>query len=119
MSVRLISVPALIPIVFTCALALPWHAVAQTADGPPQAQRAHTLRPPANNKVLSGVQHGAEATGRGIDRAGQATERGVNNVSARASRPVRDLGERIARKLGPGPSRRTGPPMVGPQGNAP
>lgn len=101
------------------ALAMPSGASAQSADNPPKAQRAHTLKsPPRNNKVLSGVERGADATGRGIDRAGQATERGVNNVSERASRPVRNLGERIGRKLG-STGGHAGAPTVGPQGNSP
>ena len=101
-------------------LVLPLGTFAQSSDGPPEARRAHTLKsPPRQNKVLHGVQRGADATGRGIDRAGQATERGVSNVSERASRPVRNLGERIGRKLAPGSSGHAGTPPVGPQGNAP
>lgn len=93
---------------------------AQSADNPPRAQRAHTLKtPPRNSKVLSGMERGTNAAGRGIDRAGSATERGVNNVSERASRPVRNLGERIGRKLSPGSSGHPSAPAVGPQGSAP
>jgi hypothetical protein len=102
-------------------LLLPAAAVhAQSADNPPKAQRAHTLKaPPRNSKVVSGVQRGTNAAGRGIDRADAATRRGVNNVSARASRPVRNVGEAFGRKLAPGSSGRAAPPPVGPQGNAP
>lgn len=100
---------------------LPTAAVhAQSADNPPKAQRAHTLKaPPRDSKVVSGVQRGTNAAGRGIDRADSATRRGVNNVSARASRPVRNVGEAFGRKLAPGSSGRAAPPPVGPQGNAP
>lgn len=111
------SGPALL---VAAVLALPLCALAQNTDEPPHARRAHTLKsPPRDNKVLHGVQRGADATGRGIDRAGKATERGVSNVSERASRPVRNLGERIGRKLAPGSSGHPGTPPVGPQGNAP
>ena len=93
---------------------------AQSADNPPRAQRAHTLKaPPRDSKVVSSVQRGTNAAGRGIDRADNATRRGVNNVSARASRPVRNVGEAFGRKLAPGSSGRAAPPPVGPQGNAP
>ena len=74
--------------------------------------------PPHDNKVLGGIERGADATGRGIDRAGNATERGVNNVSERASRPVRRVGESFGRKL----ARRAAMPRrrrSGPQGSAP
>jgi hypothetical protein len=111
------SGPALLVVAM---LALPLGAFAQSNDDPPQGRRSHTLKsPPRDNKVLHGVQRGADATGRGIDRAGNATERGIGHVSERASRPVRDLGERIGRKLGPGSSGHPGAPPVGPQGNAP
>lgn len=102
-------------------LLLPAAAVhAQSADNPPRAERAHTLKPPPrDSKVVSGVQRGTNAAGRGIDRAEGATRRGVNNVSARASRPVRNVGEAFGRKLAPGSSGRAAPPPVGPQGNAP
>ncbi|MDQ0015242.1 hypothetical protein J2W23_003641 [Variovorax boronicumulans] len=102
-------------------LLLPTAAVhAQSADNPPKAERAHTLKPPPrNSKVVSGVQRGTNAAGRGIDRAEDATRRGVNNVSARASRPVRNVGEAFGRKLAPGSSGRAAPPPVGPQGSAP
>ena len=102
-------------------LLLPTAAVhAQSADNPPKAQRAHTLKaPPQGGKVVSSVQRGTNAAGRGIDRADSATRRGVNNVSARASRPVRNVGEAFGRKLAPGSSGRAAPPPVGPQGNAP
>ncbi|VTU12805.1 hypothetical protein SRS16CHR_00044 [Variovorax sp. SRS16] len=100
------------------ALMLPVLAVAQSADNPPKAQRAHTLKaPPRHGKVLGGIEHGADAAGRGIDRAGDATRRGVDNTAERASRPLRRVGEAFGRKLGArGPS---GPPPVGPQGNLP
>jgi hypothetical protein len=102
-------------------LLLPTAAVhAQSADNPPKAQRAHTLKaPPRDSTVVSGVQRGTNAAGRGIDRADSATRRGVNNVSARASRPVRNVGEAFGRKLAPGSSGRAAPPPVGPQGNSP
>ncbi|MET3439713.1 hypothetical protein ABIC94_000458 [Variovorax paradoxus] len=103
------------------ALLLPMPAVhAQSADNPPKAEPAHTLKPPPrNSKVVSGVQRGTNAAGRGIDRAEGATRRGVNNVSEKASRPVRNVGESFGRKLAPGSSGRAAPPPVGPQGNAP
>jgi len=75
---------------------------------------------PANdNKVVGGIQRGADATARGIERAGNATERGVNNVSERASRPVRRVGEAFGRKLSPRSGGHAAPPPVGPQGSAP
>jgi len=93
---------------------------AQSADGPPTAQPAHTLKPPPrDSKVVNSVQRGTNAAGRGIDRAENATRRGVNNVSEKASRPVRRVGEAFGRKLAPGSSGRTAPPPVGPQGSAP
>lgn len=102
------------------ALWLPVAAQAQSADNPPQAQRAHTLKSPARSgKVVGSVQRGTNAAGRGVDRADAATRRGVNNVSEKASRPVRNVGEAIGRKLSPGSGRRARPPAVGPQGNAP
>jgi len=95
-------------------------AHAQSADNPPKAEPAHTLKPPPrNSKAVSGVQRGTNAAGRGIDRAEDATRRGVNNVSEKASRPVRNVGESFGRKLAPGSSGRAAPPPVGPQGNAP
>lgn len=95
-------------------------AQAQSADNPPQAQRAHTIPPPPrDSKVINGVQRGTNAAGRGIDRAENATRRGVNNVSEKASRPVRRVGEAFGRKLAPGSSGRAAPPPVGPQGAAP
>lgn len=108
--------------VLAAAVLLPPVAVvhAQSADNPPKAQRAHTLKaPPRNSKVVSGVQRGTNAAGRGIDRADAATRRGVNNVSEKASRPVRNVGEAFGRKLAPGSSGRAAPPPVGPQGSAP
>lgn len=98
-------------------LALPFAASAQSADNPPEARHASTLKsPPRDNKVIGGIERGAHAAGRGIDRAGSATERSVNNVSERASRPVRRVGESFGRKLGGG---HAAPPPVGPQGSAP
>jgi hypothetical protein len=110
--------PALIAaLAFAAMLALPVAASAQSADNPPKAQRANTLKnPPRDNKVLGGIERGSDAAGRGIDRAGNATERGVNNASERASRPVRRVGEAFGRKLGGG---HAAPPPVGPQGSAP
>lgn len=104
-------------LMFAAVLALPAGASAQSADNPPKGQRANTLKtPPRDNKVLGGIERGADATGRGIDRAGSATERGVNNASERASRPVRRVGEAFGRKLGGG---HAAPPPVGPQSGAP
>ena len=102
-------------------LLLPTAAVhAQSADNPPRAQRAHTLKaPPRDSRVVSGVQRGTNAAGRGIDRADRATRRGVGYVSEKASRPVRNVGESFGRRLAPGSSGRAAPPPVGPQGNAP
>ena len=74
---------------------------------------------PHDNKVVGGIQRGADATGRGIERAGAATERGVNNVSERASRPVRRVGEAFGRKLSSRSGGHAAPPPVGPQGSAP
>lgn len=99
---------------------LPVGAQAQSADNPPQAQRAHTIKSPSRSgKVVGSVQSGTNAAGRGVDRADAATRRGVNNVSEKASRPVRNVGEAFGRKLSPGSSGRARPPAVGPQGNAP
>ena len=95
-------------------------AQAQSADNPPRAQRAQTLKPPPQgSKVVNSVQRGTNAAGRGIDRAENATRRGVNNVSEKASRPVRRVGEAFGRKLAPGSSGHAAPPPVGPQGAAP
>lgn len=95
-------------------------AQAQSADNPPQAERAHTIKSPSRNgKVVGGVQRGTNAAGRGVNRADAATRRGVANVSEKASRPVRNVGESFGRKLAPGSSGRAAPPPVGPQGNAP
>lgn len=102
------------------ALWLPMGAQAQSADNPPNAQRAHTLKAPARNgTVVGSVQRGTNAAGRGVNRADAATRRGVNNVSEKASRPVRNVGEAFGRKLSPGSTGRARPPAVGPQGNAP
>ena len=102
------------------ALWLPVGAQAQSADNPPQAQRAHTLKSPSRSgKVVGSVQRGTNAAGRGVNRADAATRRGVNNVSEKASRPVRNVGEAFGRKLSPGSGGRARPPAVGPQGNAP
>jgi hypothetical protein len=100
------------------ALLLPVFAIAQSADNPPKAQRAHTMKaPPPNGKVLGGIEHGTNAAGRSIDHADAATRRGIDNTSERASRPLRHVGEAFGRKLGAhGPSN---PPAVGPQGNLP
>jgi hypothetical protein len=102
------------------ALWLPVGAQAQSADNPPKAQRAHTLKAPARNgTVVGSVERGTDAAGRGVNRADAATRRGVNNVSEKASRPVRNVGEAFGRKLSPGSSGRARPPAVGPQGSAP
>jgi hypothetical protein len=112
--------PALV-VSMAAALWLPAGAAqAQSADNPPKAQRAHTLKSPSRSgKVVGSVQRGTNAAGRGIDHADAATRRGVNNVSEKASRPVRRVGEAFGRKLSPGSSGRAAPPSVGPQGNAP
>ncbi len=102
------------------ALCLPMGAQAQSADNPPKAQRAHTLKSPSRGgNVVGSVQRGTNAAGRGVNRADAATRRGVNNVSEKASRPVRRVGEAFGRKLSPGSSGRSSPPAVGPQGHAP
>ncbi|ATA51834.1 hypothetical protein CKY39_00275 [Variovorax boronicumulans] len=102
------------------ALWLPVTAQAQSADNPPQAERAHTIKSPSRSgKVVGSVQRGTNAAGRGVNRADAATRRGVSNVSEKASRPVRNVGESFGRKLAPGSSGRAAPPPVGPQGNAP
>jgi len=102
------------------ALCLPVTAQAQSADNPPQAERAHTIKSPSRSgKVVGSVQRGTNAAGRGVNRADAATRRGVSNVSEKASRPVRNVGESFGRKLAPGSSGRAAPPPVGPQGNAP
>lgn len=117
MSIEPRSPAPIAALMFAAMLALPAAASAQSADNPPKAQRANTLKtPPRDSKVLGGIERGAEATGRGIDRAGSATERGVNNASERASQPVRRAGEAFGRKLGGG---HAAPPPVGPQGSAP
>jgi hypothetical protein len=111
---------ALIAMSAALALCWPFTAQAQSADNPPQAQRAHTIKSPSRSgTVVGGVQRGTNAAGRGVDRADAATRRGVNNVSEKASRPVRNVGEAFGRKLSPGSSGRARPPSVGPQGNAP
>lgn len=95
-------------------------AQAQSADNPPQAQRAHTIKSPSRGgRVVGSVQRGTNAAGRGVNRADAATRRGINNVSEKASRPVRNVGEAFGRKLSPGSSGRAAPPSVGPQGSAP
>ncbi|MGO4605473.1 hypothetical protein AB4142_03995 [Variovorax sp. 2RAF20] len=102
------------------ALWLPVGAQAQSADNPPQARRAHTIKSPSRSgKVVGSVQRGTDAAGRSVNRADAATRRGVTNVSEKASRPVRNVGEAFGRKLSPGSSGRAAPPSVGPQGNAP
>jgi hypothetical protein len=107
-------------VAMAAVLCLPAAAQAQSADNPPKAQRAHTLKAPARHgPVVGRVERGTEAAGRGVDRADAATRRGVNNVSEKASRPVRNVGEAFGRKLAPGSSGRARPPAVGPQGNAP
>jgi hypothetical protein len=114
------TVSASFALAMAAALWLPVAAQAQSADNPPKAQRAHTLKQPSRGgKVVGSVQRGTNAAGRGIDRADAATRRGVNNVSEKASRPVRNVGEAFGRKLAPGSSGRAAPPVVGPQGNAP
>ncbi|MGJ7545199.1 hypothetical protein [Variovorax sp. LT1R16] len=99
------------------ALGLPAAAQAQSADNPPRAQRAQTLKPPPpprDGTALGSAKRGADAAGRGVNRAEGATRRGVDNVSERASRPVRRAGESLGRKL-PGGTRHPAPPPVGPQ----
>ena len=114
------TVSASLAVAMAAALWLPVAAQAQSADNPPKAQRAHTLKQPARGgKVVGSVQRGTNAAGRGIDRADAATRRGVNNVFEKASRPVRNVGEAFGRKLSPGSSGRAAPPPVGPQGSAP
>lgn len=99
---------------------LPLGAQAQSADNPPKAQRAHTLKSPSRSgTVVGSVERGTNAAGRSVNRADAATRRGVNNVSEKASRPVRNVGEAFGRKLSRGGSGRAAPPAVGPQGNAP
>ena len=95
-------------------------AHAQSADNPPESQRAHTLQsPPRSSRVVSSVERGTHAAGRGVNRADAATRRGVASVSEKASRPVRRIGDAIGRRLGPGPHHAGAAPAVGPQGNAP
>jgi len=72
-----------------------------------------------DNKVLGGIERGANATGRGIERGADATRRGVNNTAERASAPVRRWGENLGRKISPNGSRHSSAPAVGPQGSAP
>lgn len=120
MKVATHSLRASLAVVIAAALWLPAGAQAQSADNPPKAQRAHTLKSPSRSgKVVGSVQRGTDAAGRGVDRADSATRRGVNNVSEKASRPVRNVGEAFGRKLSQGSSGRARPPAVGPQGNAP
>lgn len=73
----------------------------------------------SDNKVLGGIERGANATGRGIERGADATRRGVNHTAERASAPVRRWGENLGRKLPPAGSRHSAAPAVGPQGSAP
>ncbi len=111
---------ASLAVAMAAALWMPAGAQAQSADNPPQAQRAHTLKAPSRHgKVVGSVARGTNAAGRGVNRADAATRRGIGNVSERASRPVRNVGEAFGRKLAPGSSGRAVPPAVGPQGNAP
>jgi hypothetical protein len=111
---------ASLAVAMAAALWLPVAAQAQSADNPPQAQRAHAIKSPSRGgTVMGSVQRGTNAAGRGVNRADAATRRGVNNVSEKASRPVRNVGEAFGRKLSPGSSGRARPPAVGPQGNAP
>lgn len=99
---------------------LPAVSQAQSADNPPKAQRAHTLKSPSRKgTVVGGMQRGTNAAGRGVARADSATRRGVGYVSEKASRPVRNVGEAFGRKLSPGSSGRAAPPPVGPSSNAP
>lgn len=99
---------------------VPLAASAQSADHPPEAKPARTLKaPPRDSKVLGGAQRGTDAAGRGIDRADSAARQGIRNGAERASRPVRGVGEAFGRKLAPGSSGRAEPPPVGPQGNGP
>ncbi|MBO9650775.1 MAG: hypothetical protein J7605_19895 [Variovorax sp.] len=72
----------------------------------------------SDNKVLGGIEKGANATGRGIERGADATRRGVNNTAEKASAPVRRWGESLGRKL-PHGSHHASTPAVGPQGTAP
>ncbi|MBO9514074.1 MAG: hypothetical protein J7549_08160 [Variovorax sp.] len=72
-----------------------------------------------DNKVLGGIERGANATGRGIERGADATRRGVNHTAERASAPVRRWGESLGRKLPATGGRHAAAPAVGPQGSAP
>ena len=72
----------------------------------------------SDNKVLGGIERGANATGRGIERGADATRRGINNTAEKASAPVRRWGESLGRKL-PRGSHHAATPAVGPQGSAP
>jgi len=72
----------------------------------------------SDNKVLGGIERGANATGRGIERGADATRRGVNNTAEKASAPIRRWGESLGRKL-PHGWHHAATPAVGPQGNAP
>lgn len=105
------------------ALSFATLSAAAPPDGndPPQAhQRAHTLKPPAQDgRVVGGVRRGTDAAGRGIDRAEDATRRGINRGAEAASAPIRRVGEAFGRKLAPGTSGRPTPPATGPQGNGP
>jgi len=115
-----VSLHASLAVAMSAMLCMPGLAQAQSADNPPKAQRAHTLKSPSRSgKVVGSVQRGTNAAGRGVDRADAATRRGVNNVSEKASRPVRRVGEAFGRKLSPGSSGRAAPPSVGPQSSAP
>ncbi|SEK17216.1 MULTISPECIES: hypothetical protein [unclassified Variovorax] len=114
------SLAAAMAVAIAAALWLPVGAQAQSADNPPKAQRAHTLKSPSRRgTVVGSVERGTDPAGRGVNRADAATRRGVNHVSEKASRPVRNVGEAIGRRLSPGSSGRTAPPATGPQGNAP
>ena len=120
MNIRLTIQIAMTGAALAACLSLLTTAVhAQNANNPPEAQRAHTLQsPPHHNRVVSSVQRGTNAAGRGVNHADSATRRGVANVAEKASRPVRRFGDAIGRRLGPGPNSGAAP-AVGPQGNAP
>jgi len=119
---RILSVVRLLALAGSAAVlgaALPAAAQPEGND-PPRAQRAHTLKPPAQDgKVVGGMKRGTDAAGRGIDRAEDATRRGINRGAEAASAPIRRVGEAFGRKLAPGSSGHATPPATGPQGNGP
>lgn len=86
---------------------------------PLSAQGADNKAQVKDSKVLSGIERGSDAAGRGITHGADATRRGVDHTAERASAPVRRWGEALGRKITPKGSHARAAPAVGPQGNSP